>query len=165
MIRLAINLLAAACIAAVVLHLIAYLLFRRAGVVVAYTSAVLGGNRNVGLMLVITAGTAGEMFSLYFGLAQIPMYFAPLLLTDDADQLPARGALGRRAAAAVEAGHIEAVRGFRTAEVRGVADGRLVLVDDGGRTLEPVDEVVTVTGFRVMKASAVRFINSAGLLF
>jgi 2-polyprenyl-6-methoxyphenol hydroxylase-like FAD-dependent oxidoreductase len=66
----------------------------------------------------------------------------------DADQLPARGALGRRAAAAVEAGHIEAVRGFRTAEVRRVADGRLVLVDDGGRTLEPVDEIVTVTGFR-----------------
>ena len=34
-----------------------------------------------GLMLVITAGTAGEMFSLYVGIAQIPMYFAPLLLT------------------------------------------------------------------------------------
>jgi hypothetical protein len=31
-------------------------------------------------MLVITAGTAGESFSLYAGIAQIPMYFAPLLL-------------------------------------------------------------------------------------
>ena len=51
-----------------------------AGTTVAYTSAVLGGNRNVGLMLVITAGTAGEVFSLYVGVAQIPMYFAPLLL-------------------------------------------------------------------------------------
>jgi hypothetical protein len=66
----------------------------------------------------------------------------------DADQLPARGALGRRAAAAVEAGHIRVVRGFRTAEVRRNEDGRLVLVDDTGRALEPVDEVVTVTGFR-----------------
>jgi hypothetical protein len=66
----------------------------------------------------------------------------------DADQLPARGALGRRAAAAVDAGHIEAVRGFRTAEVRRVDGGRLVLVDDEGRALAPVDEVVTVTGFR-----------------
>jgi len=75
------RLLLAACLAAVLLHLMAYLLFRRAGVVAAYTAAVLGGNRNVGLMLVITAGTAGEMFSLYVGLAQIPMYFAPLLLT------------------------------------------------------------------------------------
>jgi hypothetical protein len=42
---------------------------------------VLSGNRNMGLMLVITAGTAGEVFSLYVGIAQIPMYFAPLLLT------------------------------------------------------------------------------------
>ena len=65
----------------------------------------------------------------------------------DADELPARGALGRRAAAAVDAGHIEAVRGFRTAEVR-PADGGLVLVADDGRELEPVDEVVAVTGFR-----------------
>ena len=64
-----------------------------------------------------------------------------------ADQLPARGALGQRAAAAVEAGHIEAVRGFRTAEVRRTGDG-LVLVADDGRALEPVDEVVAVTGFR-----------------
>ena len=35
----------------------------------------------------------------------------------DADQLPARGALGDRAAAAVEAGHISTVTGFRTAAV------------------------------------------------
>ncbi|MBA3479292.1 MAG: Na+-dependent transporter [Lautropia sp.] len=70
-----------ACVAAVLLHLSAYLLFRRAGTKFAYTAAVLSGNRNMGLMLVITAGTAGEVFSLYVGLAQIPMYFAPLLLT------------------------------------------------------------------------------------
>ena len=44
-------------------------------------AALLSGNRNVGLMLVATAGTAGEAFSLYTGIAQIPMYFAPLVLT------------------------------------------------------------------------------------
>ena len=66
----------------------------------------------------------------------------------DADQLPAHGALGRRAAAAVDAEHVEVVRGFRTAEVRRADDGRLVLVGDDGRDLDPVDEVVAVTGFR-----------------
>src|SRR5215207_4700328 len=51
----------------------------------------------------------------------------------DADELPARGALGRRAAAAVDAGRITVVRGFRTAEVRQDDPGRLVLVDEDGR--------------------------------
>ena len=64
-----------------------------------------------------------------------------------ADQLAARGALGQRARAAVESGTIEVVTGFRTAEVRS-AGGRLVLVSEGGRALEPVDEVVSLTGFR-----------------
>ncbi|MES0837727.1 FAD-dependent oxidoreductase [Nocardiopsis tropica] len=64
-----------------------------------------------------------------------------------ADQLAARGALGQRARTAVEAGHIEVVTGFRTAEVRS-ADDRLVLVGESGRALEPVDEVVALTGFR-----------------
>jgi len=73
-------LLLLACIATAALHLMGFLLFRRAGVTAAYTAALLSGNRNVGLMLVITAGTAGESFSLYAGIAQIPMYFAPLLL-------------------------------------------------------------------------------------
>jgi hypothetical protein len=35
----------------------------------------------MGLMLAITAGTAGPAFSLYVGVTQIPMYFAPLALT------------------------------------------------------------------------------------
>jgi predicted Na+-dependent transporter len=74
------NLLLVACVAAVALHLPAYLLFRRAGATAAGTAAVLSGNRNMGLMLVITAGGAGELFSLYVGIAQIPMYFAPLVL-------------------------------------------------------------------------------------
>ncbi len=74
-------LLLVACVAAALLHLAGYLLFRGAGYAAAYGAALLSGNRNMGLMLAITAGTAGEAFSLYVGIAQIPMYFAPLLLT------------------------------------------------------------------------------------
>ncbi|HLT25974.1 MAG TPA: hypothetical protein VK047_04700 [Zeimonas sp.] len=73
-------LLFAACAAALAMHVAGWALFRRAGVATAYTCALMSGNRNVGLMLVITAGTAGEAFSLYTGIAQIPMYFAPLAL-------------------------------------------------------------------------------------
>ncbi|MGH3587897.1 MAG: NAD(P)-binding domain-containing protein, partial [Pseudonocardia sp.] len=67
----------------------------------------------------------------------------------DADQLPARGALGRRAAQAAAAGHIRTVTGFRTAAVeRGPADdgaGRVVLESFDGVRLDPVDEVVVLT--------------------
>jgi BASS family bile acid:Na+ symporter len=75
------TLLLAACVAAALLHLAGFVLFRRAGIAAAYGAALLSGNRNMGLMLAITAGTAGETFSLYVGVAQIPMYFAPLALT------------------------------------------------------------------------------------
>ncbi|MBB1255327.1 NAD(P)-binding domain-containing protein [Streptomyces sp. OF3] len=64
------------------------------------------------------------------------------------DQLPARGALGLAAKAAVDAGHAEAVTGFRTTEIRRTPDGRLVLVGEDGRDLDPVDEVVVLTGLR-----------------
>ncbi|WP_143847314.1 FAD-dependent oxidoreductase [Nocardiopsis sp. JB363] len=64
-----------------------------------------------------------------------------------ADQLAQRGALGSRARSAVEAGRIEVVTGFRTAELRSAA-GAVVLVDDDRRALEPVEEVVALTGFR-----------------
>jgi thioredoxin reductase len=63
------------------------------------------------------------------------------------DQLAARGALGTRARQAVEAGYVETVTGFRTAEVR-AQGGSLVLIDGDGRALEPVDEVVALTGLR-----------------
>lgn len=64
-----------------------------------------------------------------------------------ADQLPARGALGLRAKAAVDDGHAEAVTGFRTAAVE--RDGeRLVLVAEDGRRSAPVDEIIALTGFR-----------------
>ncbi|MFF8940713.1 FAD-dependent oxidoreductase [Streptomyces sp. NPDC014864] len=65
----------------------------------------------------------------------------------EADRLPARGALGLRAKAAVEAGHASAVTGFRTQAVERDGD-RLVLVAEDGRRLDPVDEVVVLTGFR-----------------
>ncbi|MFD5766203.1 NAD(P)-binding domain-containing protein [Streptomyces sp. NPDC127049] len=65
-----------------------------------------------------------------------------------ADQLPARGALGLAAKAAVDEGHAEAVTGFRTQAVERDADGRLVLVAEDGRRLDPVDELVVLTGLR-----------------
>ncbi|MFI6642898.1 NAD(P)-binding domain-containing protein [Streptomyces sp. NPDC050504] len=64
-----------------------------------------------------------------------------------ADQLPARGTLGLAAKAAVDEGHAEAVTGFRTDAIE--RDGeKLVLVAEDGRRLDPVDEVVVLTGFR-----------------
>ncbi|MFC9850591.1 NAD(P)-binding domain-containing protein [Streptomyces prasinus] len=66
----------------------------------------------------------------------------------EADQLPARGALGLAAKAAVDEGHADAVTGFRTAAIERAHDGRLILVGEDGRRLEPVDEVIVLTGFR-----------------
>ncbi|MGW5053608.1 NAD(P)-binding domain-containing protein [Actinokineospora sp. NPDC004072] len=62
----------------------------------------------------------------------------------DADQLPARGALGQRAKAAVEAGTVTVVTGFRTHAVE--PDG--TLVSDAGARIEGVDEIIALTGFR-----------------
>lgn len=66
----------------------------------------------------------------------------------EADQLPERGALGRRARNAVHDGPVEVVTGFRTAAVEQAPDGRLSLVSTEDRRIESVDEVVTLTGFR-----------------
>ncbi|MFE5730183.1 NAD(P)-binding domain-containing protein [Streptomyces sp. NPDC056528] len=64
-----------------------------------------------------------------------------------ADQLPARGALGLAAKAAVDEGYADAVTGFRTDTIE--RDGeRLVLVAEDGRRLDPVDELIVLTGFR-----------------
>lgn len=65
-----------------------------------------------------------------------------------ADQLPARGALGLAAKAAVDGGYADAVTGFRTEAVERDGDGRLVLVGEDGRRSDPVDEVIVLTGFR-----------------
>lgn len=65
----------------------------------------------------------------------------------EADQLPARGALGLAAKAAVDDGYADAVTGFRTTAVEKTGD-RLVLVAEDGRRLDPVDEIIALTGFR-----------------
>jgi len=64
-----------------------------------------------------------------------------------ADELPARGALGERAQAAVDAGVINVVTGLRTEEVRLDGD-ELTLIGDNGTKAGPFDEVVALTGFR-----------------
>ncbi|MYQ33067.1 NAD(P)-binding domain-containing protein [Streptomyces sp. SID4956] len=66
----------------------------------------------------------------------------------EADQLPARGALGLAAKAAVDEGHADAVTGFRTEAIERDNDGRLVLAGEDGRRLDAVDEVIVLTGFR-----------------
>ncbi|MFD9162285.1 NAD(P)-binding domain-containing protein [Streptomyces sp. NPDC059558] len=65
-----------------------------------------------------------------------------------ADQLPARGALGLAAKAAVDNGYADAVTGFRTDAVQRDSDGRLILVAEDGRRLDAVDEVIALTGLR-----------------
>jgi thioredoxin reductase len=66
----------------------------------------------------------------------------------EADQLPARGALGLRAQEAVNSGLITVVTGFRTEAVERDADGRLVLVSSAGQRIDAVDTVVALSGFR-----------------
>ncbi|MFJ8593483.1 NAD(P)-binding domain-containing protein [Streptomyces sp. NPDC093598] len=66
----------------------------------------------------------------------------------EADQLPARGALGLAAKAAVDEGHADAVTGFRTDAIERDTDGRVVLVGEDGRRPDAVDEVIVLTGFR-----------------
>ena len=45
------------------------------------------GNRNLGVMFAVTATVASSDFALYVGIAQIPMYFVPLLLAPLAKRL------------------------------------------------------------------------------
>ncbi|MEV6753168.1 NAD(P)-binding domain-containing protein [Streptomyces sp. NPDC051214] len=66
----------------------------------------------------------------------------------EADQLPARGALGLAAKAAVDNGYADAVTGFRTETIERDTDGSLLLIGEDGRRLDAVDEVIVLTGFR-----------------
>ena len=63
------------------------------------------------------------------------------------DALPQRGALGQRARAAVDAGQVRLVTGFRTEAIE-VTDIGAVVVGEDGRRLEHADRVVVLTGFR-----------------
>jgi thioredoxin reductase len=65
----------------------------------------------------------------------------------DADELPARGALGIRARRAIDAGLVDLVTGFRVASVI-KTDHCAVLVSEDGRELPAADTVVVLTGFR-----------------
>ena len=62
----------------------------------------------------------------------------------EADELPARGALGATARRHVETGAVDLVTGFR---IERIAEGN-VLVSDDGRELAAADRVVVLTGFR-----------------
>lgn len=64
----------------------------------------------------------------------------------EADELPARGALGIRAKEFVEAGLVSLASGFRVERVAADGDG-VVLVAEDGRHLA-ADRVVVLTGFR-----------------
>jgi pyridine nucleotide-disulfide oxidoreductase len=64
----------------------------------------------------------------------------------DADQLPARGALGARLRKLVQSGRVELISGFRTEELAMTSDGRVELVAGDRRVV--VDTVVNSTGFR-----------------
>lgn len=64
------------------------------------------------------------------------------------DELPERGALGQQAQAAVEAGPVTTLNGFRTAKVTQGPDGLLSIESFDGQVVEGVDEVVVLTGFR-----------------
>ncbi|OXM59315.1 FAD-dependent oxidoreductase [Amycolatopsis vastitatis] len=66
----------------------------------------------------------------------------------EADQLPARGALGLRAKEAVDAGLVTVMTGFRTEAVERADDGCLELVSADGARIEAIDEVIALTGFR-----------------
>ncbi|RZL84279.1 MAG: flavoprotein [Rhodococcus sp. (in: high G+C Gram-positive bacteria)] len=65
----------------------------------------------------------------------------------EADQLPARGALGLRAKRAVDDGMLQVVTGFRTAAVEPHGE-QVTLVSDTGARIDDVDQVVVLTGFR-----------------
>ncbi|TQC44951.1 flavoprotein [Rhodococcus sp. WS4] len=66
----------------------------------------------------------------------------------EADQLPARGALGLRAKQAVDDGLLQVVAGFRTAAVDIDRTGHVALTSDTCARIDDVDQVVVLTGFR-----------------
>ena len=65
----------------------------------------------------------------------------------ESDALPQRGALGKRAHAAVQAELVTLLTGFRTERIELTGD-RAVLIAEDGRSLPAADHVVALTGFR-----------------
>lgn len=68
----------------------------------------------------------------------------------DADQLPARGALGWHLKQLVDGGRIKLVTGFSTEEVLSTVDGLTLRGETAGRpaAVGPVDEIIAATGQR-----------------
>ena len=64
------------------------------------------------------------------------------------DELPERGALGQRAQEAVASGPVQTLNNFRTAKVTGDTAGAVTIESFDGQTVDRVDEVVVLTGFR-----------------
>jgi thioredoxin reductase len=65
----------------------------------------------------------------------------------EADQLPARGALGTRAQRSVQAGIVDVVTGFRVEQIETTTSGAVLVAEDG-RALAAANRVVVLTGFR-----------------
>jgi hypothetical protein len=69
----------------------------------------------------------------------------------EADELPARGALGIRVRDAVRSGLVEVVTGFRSVAVEQSGDQygpKVALAGSDGRRITDLDQIVGVTGFR-----------------
>ncbi|MGZ8726397.1 MAG: FAD-dependent oxidoreductase [Aeromicrobium sp.] len=64
------------------------------------------------------------------------------------DELVERGALGRSAKEAVKSGAFTTLYGFRTSAVVNDGDGSLTIESSDGQTVDGVDEVIVLTGFR-----------------
>ncbi len=106
--------------------------------------AVAGSGHSALTALVALTGVEGTRISWILRRGSVGNTFGG----GEADQLPARGALGLRAKEAVESGLVRVVAGFRTEAVERDEQGLLVLRSPDGRIVEGVDEVVVVTGFR-----------------
>lgn len=113
---------------------------------------------------VVVAGTGASAQNTLVGLTELARAFPGTRIswlvrrgeTDaafgggDNDQLEARGALGTRARKAVADGPVEPVTGFRTSEVGDDPEhpGAMRITGFDGRSVDAVDEVIVVTGFR-----------------
>ena len=69
---------------------------------------------------------------------------------EDADALPARGALGSQTRELIENGRVQALFPFRITRFDRESGGSLTVVDDHSGNIQPiaVDEVIVATGFR-----------------
>ncbi|MGW2668212.1 NAD(P)-binding domain-containing protein [Streptomyces sp. NPDC001272] len=110
-------------------------------------TAVIGSGASAFTALASLAGLAGEEAGTHTTWILRRGISGSTFGGGEADQLPARGALGLAAKAAVDHGYADAVTGFRTTAVERSGE-QLVLVAEDGRRLEPVDEAIVLTGFR-----------------